>query len=42
VLVSSMVAELCDGESLKFSETREVQLKGFERDVEACVVELTC
>ena len=42
VLVSSMVAELCDGESLKFSETREVQLKGFEREVAACAVELSC
>lgn len=42
VLVSSKVAELCDGASLKFSETRDVQLKGFEREVAACAVELTC
>lgn len=42
ILVSNMVAELCTGESLRFSEAREVQLKGFERQVETRVVELTC
>lgn len=42
ILVSNMVAERCHGESLKFSEAREVQLKGFERQVETRVVELTC
>jgi len=42
VLVSNMVADLCDGESLRFSETREVQLKGFDRQVATRFVELTC
>lgn len=42
ILVSNMVAELCSGESLKFGEAREVQLKGFEQQVETRVVELTC
>jgi class 3 adenylate cyclase len=42
VLVSSMVAELCNDDGLKFGETREVQLKGFERQVETRFVELTC
>lgn len=42
VLVSTMVADLCDGESLRFSETQGVQLKGFEQDVETRFVELTC
>jgi class 3 adenylate cyclase len=42
VLVSNMVADLCQDESLKFSESREVQLKGFERQVETRFVELTC
>ena len=42
ILVSNLVADLCDGESLKFSDSREVQLKGFERQVETRFVELTC
>jgi class 3 adenylate cyclase len=42
ILVSNMVADLCVGESLKFSEAREIQLKGFDRQVETRVVELTC
>jgi class 3 adenylate cyclase len=42
VLVANLVADLCDGESLKFSDAHEVQLKGFERDVETRFVELTC
>jgi class 3 adenylate cyclase len=42
ILVANDVAELCHGESLKFGEAREVQLKGFERQVETRVVELTC
>lgn len=42
VLVSNMVADLCMDDSLKFSEPREVQLKGFERQVETRFVELTC
>ena len=42
VLVSNLVADLCQDEGLKFSETREVQLKGFERQVETRFVELTC
>lgn len=42
VLVSSLVADLCDGESLRFSETQGVQLKGFDQDVETRFVELTC
>ena len=42
VLVSNMVADLCQDDSLRFSETREVQLKGFERQVETRFVELTC
>lgn len=42
ILVSDMVADLCDGESLKFSPARGLQLKGFDREVETHVVELTC
>jgi len=42
ILVSNMVADLCDGESLKFSEARGLQLKGFEREVETRFVDLTC
>lgn len=42
ILVSNMVADLCSGESLKFGEAREIQLKGFEQQVETRVVELTC
>lgn len=42
ILVANLVADLCDGESLKFSDSREVQLKGFERQVETRFVELTC
>lgn len=42
VLVSTMVADLCQDESLNFSETCEVQLKGFEQQVGARFVELTC
>jgi class 3 adenylate cyclase len=42
VLVSNMVADLCDGESLKFSEAQEVQLKGFSSPVGTHVVELVC
>ena len=42
ILVSNMVADLCAGESLKFSEARELQLKGFDRQVETRFVELTC
>jgi hypothetical protein len=37
-----MVADLCQDERLKFSESREDQLKGFERQVETRFVELTC
>lgn len=42
VLVSTLVAELCDDESLRFSETQGVQLKGFDQDVETRIVELAC
>ena len=42
ILVSDMVADLCKGESLKFSQARGLQLKGFDREVETHVVELTC
>jgi len=42
VLVSNLVADLCKDDSLRFSETREVQLKGFDREVETRFVELTC
>jgi class 3 adenylate cyclase len=42
ILVSNLVTDLCDGESLRFSEARGIQLKGFEREVETHFVELTC
>ncbi len=42
ILVSNIVAGLCDGEGLKFSEARELQLKGFDRHIETRFVELTC
>jgi class 3 adenylate cyclase len=42
VLVSNAVAELCQDDGLKFSETRQVQLKGFDQHVETRFVELTC
>jgi class 3 adenylate cyclase len=42
VLVSNMVADLCKDDGLKFGETREIQLKGFDRHVETRFVELTC
>lgn len=42
ILVSNIVAGLCDGEDLKFGEARELQLKGFDRQVETRFVELTC
>jgi len=42
VLVSNAVAALCAGEDLKFTEAREVQLKGFSNAVETHFVDLTC
>lgn len=42
VLVSNMVADLCADNGLKFSETREVELKGFDHQIETRFVELTC
>lgn len=42
ILVSDVVADLCQEDGLKFGEVRGIQLKGFEREVETRVVELTC
>jgi class 3 adenylate cyclase len=42
ILVSNTVTDLCDGEDLKFSEARELLLKGFDREIAAHAVELTC
>ncbi|HXG82166.1 MAG TPA: nickel-binding protein [Sphingomicrobium sp.] len=42
ILVSDVIAGLCIGKGLKFSEVGECQLKGFDRPIETHVVELTC
>jgi class 3 adenylate cyclase len=42
ILVSNAVAGLCAGADLKFTEAREVQLKGFSKAVETHFVDLTC
>lgn len=42
ILVSNTIASLCDGQSLKFGEARMLPLKGFQREVETHVVELSC
>lgn len=42
ILVSDQVADLCDGEGLKFSQERVLQLKGFDRPIETHVVEILC
>lgn len=42
IMVSKAVATLCAGEELKFTEAREIQLKGFSEAVETHFVELTC
>ncbi len=43
ILVSNVVADLCIGKSLKFSEAGEIAAQGLRREqVETRVVELTC
>lgn len=42
VLVSQLVTDLCGDEDLKFSEARELLLKGFDREIAAHAVELAC
>jgi class 3 adenylate cyclase len=42
ILVSDVVAGLCIGKGLKFSEAGECELKGFDRPVETHVVEILC
>jgi class 3 adenylate cyclase len=42
ILVSNTVTDLCDDEQLKFSEARELLLKGFDREIAAHAVELSC
>ena len=42
ILVSNSVTDLCDDEDLKFSEARELLLKGFDREIAAHAVELAC
>jgi len=42
ILVSNAVTDLCDDEQLKFSEARELLLKGFDREIAAHAVELAC
>jgi class 3 adenylate cyclase len=42
ILVSNTVTDLCDDGELKFSEARELVLKGFDREIAAHAVELAC
>ena len=42
ILVSDVVAGLCIGKGLKFTEMGQCQLKGFDQPIEAHAVELTC
>ena len=42
ILVSNTVTDLCDDEELKFSEARELLLKGFDREIAAHAVEMAC
>jgi class 3 adenylate cyclase len=42
ILVSDVVAGLCIGKGLKFSEGGECELKGFDRPIETHVVEMVC
>lgn len=42
ILVSNIVTDLCDDEDLRFGEARELLLKGFDREIAAHAVELTC
>lgn len=42
VLVTDVVAGLCIGKGLKFTELGDRQLKGFDQPIETHVVELTC
>ena len=42
ILVSDVVAGLCIGKGLKFSEAGQTELKGFDRPVETHVVEIVC
>ena len=42
ILVSNVVAGLCIGKGLKFTEIGECQLKGFDKPIETHAVELAC
>lgn len=42
ILVSDVVAGLCIGKGLRFSEAGECELKGFDRPIEMHVVEILC
>lgn len=42
ILVCNTVTSLCDGEELKFSEARDLMLKGFEREIAVHAVEPAC
>lgn len=42
ILVSDVVAGLCIGKGLKFTEKGECELKGFDRPIETHAVELSC
>jgi class 3 adenylate cyclase len=42
ILVSSVIADLCIGKGLKFTDAGECTLKGFAQPIETHAVELTC
>lgn len=42
VLVSQVIADLCIGKNLKFTDAGECQLKGFDSPIPTRAVELTC
>jgi class 3 adenylate cyclase len=42
ILVSNVVADLCIGKNLKFSDAGEVELKGFEGKIPTRAVEIAC
>lgn len=42
ILVSDVIAGLCIGKGLKFSEAGECELRGFDRPIETHVVEIVC
>ena len=42
ILVSNVVADLCIGKNLKFTDAGEVELKGFDGRIPTRAVEITC